>query len=193
MITRKEAEARIAAGGTITFAELTEITSKRGSWSAEESERLLKACPEWVEQDRQREAKRKAAEERFRIEEEPIIRDLAAVGHEVGSVYDLVNTATSYPAAIPVLLDHLPRPYHPRIRQGIARALTVKEARGLAGEVLLRELRRSDEDHDTRWTLANALTVAAERKDAGGIRALLDDPKYGDVHERLGQAIRNLF
>lgn len=151
----------------------------------------LLADPEWVAREREREAKKQAAALKFRAEEEPIIADLAKVGFEVGSVWDLVNTNKNYPAAIPVLLDHLCRPYHERIRNGIIRAMTVKEAKGIAGAAILDELRR-EVDSENRWVLANALTVVAERKDIAAIEALHSDPAYEDVRERLGKALKNL-
>lgn len=149
----------------------------------------LQANPEWVAQNAAREAKRAAAKAQFRIEEEPIIADLAAAGFEVDSVWDLVNTNRSYPTTIPVLLDHLRRSYHARIREGIIRALTVKEAKGIAGGDLLNELRQETES-ENRWALANALTVVAERDDVPALQALLDDPAYADVSERLGEALK---
>lgn len=191
MITYKEADARIAAGGSLTLNELSKVISSSGGRTAVESDRLFQACPEWVEQDRKREAKRRAAEDGFRAEEEPMIRDLAMVGYDIGSVYDLVNTTESYPAAIPVLLDHLSSPYHPRIRQGIGRALAVTEAEGLAGPALLAELRR-ERDAETRWVFANTLTIVADRKDEEQLKALVDDPSYEDVRERLNQALKNV-
>lgn len=159
--------------------------------TAAELDELLNSCPEWVEQNRRREERRKTAEERFRVEEEPIIRDLAAVGYEVGSVYDLVNTSESYREAIAVLIEHLARPYHPRIRQGIGRALAVREAEGLAGPAILRELER-EQDPETRWVLGNTLTIVADRHDADRIKALVEDPRFEDVHERLTQALKNV-
>lgn len=175
----------------ITMEELQRIVKSRRSMPAMELDELLHSCPEWVAQDAAREAKRAAAEMRFRAEEEPIIGDLARLGVEVGSVWDLVNANAEYAVAIPVLLDHLKRPYHDRIRNGIIRALTTKEARGLAGEVILHELRR-EQDSENRWALANALTVVADQGDAAAIETFLGDPAYEDVSERLGKSLRNL-
>lgn len=104
-------------------------------------------------------------------------------------MWDLVNTNARYPAAIPILLDHLRRSYHQRIREGVIRALTVKEAKGVAGGDILDELRQ-ETDSENRWALANALTVVAEHKDAASIQALLDNPEYADVSERLGEALK---
>lgn len=152
----------------------------------------LQSDPDWVAQNDQREAKRAAAEAQFRAEEKPIIVDLARVGLEVGSVWDLVNSNTSYPEAIVVLLDHLRHPYHPRIRNGIIRALTVQEARGVAGQNILRELDQ-EKDPENRWALANALTVVADRKDMTQIGELANDPACGDVRERLEEALKRLW
>lgn len=61
--------------------------------------------------------------------QEPLRRDLASVGEMVGTVYDLVDTSRPYPAALPVLIDHLQRGgYPPRVMEGIGRALAVKPA-----------------------------------------------------------------
>lgn len=148
----------------------------------------LESDPEWVEQNRQREEKKAAAEAQFGVEEDPIIVDLEKVGLKVGSVWDLVNSSASYPEAIVVLLDHLRRPYHVRIRNGIIRALTVREARGVAGGDILRELRH-ETDSENRWALANALTLVATDDNTDAIKALADDPDYEDVHERLEEAL----
>lgn len=173
----------------ITMEELQRRIKATKSMSAAEATALFNSCPEWVAQNAARESKRQAAEQCFREEEAPMITDLAKVGFEIGSVWDLVNTSKCYPAAIPTLLDHLRRPYHERIRNGIIRALTVKEAKGVAGSYILDELRR-ETDSENRWVLANALTVIAEHEDAAAIKMLLDDPAYVDVRERLDKAFR---
>lgn len=175
----------------ITMTELERIIKSRKSMAATELDELLHSCPEWVAQNAAREAKRAEAEAQFRIEEEPIIADLAVAGFEVGSVWDLVNTNERYPSAIPVLLKHLTKPYHVRIREGVIRALTTPDARGVAAEAILAELRQ-EQDSEVRWALANALTVAADRANAAAIKALLDDPAYQDVSERLGEALKSL-
>lgn len=165
------------------------MTQRKGTVRADELMAELQANPEWVAQHNVREAKRADAETRFRIEEEPIMADLAVVGFDVGSVWDLVNTNNRYPSAIPVLLKHLRKPYHVRIREGIIRALTTPDARGLAAEAVLTEL-QTEADSELRWALANALTVVADRTNVGAIEALLNDPTYADVSERLGEALK---
>ena len=106
----------------------------------------LQSDPEWVRENTKREVRRKAAAEQrrqeLRPEEMPILAELAAVGTKVDSIWDIVNAKWPYPAAIPVLAAHLQRTHHPVLRDGIARALTVPEARGEAGHIILAELQR---------------------------------------------------
>lgn len=63
----------------------------------------------------------------LRLEQEPILVELRGVGLNVGSVWDLVNTSERYQPAIPILLKHLLLSYSDRTREGIARALAVRE------------------------------------------------------------------
>jgi len=151
----------------------------------------LQSDPEWVERDRQREQRRQADEAYFGREESPLVADLVRAGYDVKSVYDLVNSTASYASALPVLIGHLGRAYPPRIREGIARALAVQEALGLAGKPVLDAL-RDEQSPDVRWALANSLTIVADKSDAQTIKSLIDDPSFEDVRERLQQAFRNL-
>ena len=47
---------------------------------------------------------------------------LRSAGVEVDSIYDLVNTAASYSAVIPLLIQLLPTLRERRIREGVVRA-----------------------------------------------------------------------
>lgn len=175
----------------ITLLELEKIICSRKSMTASELDELLQSCPEWVAEDAAREAKRADAEARFALEEAPIITELAELGFSVRSVWDFVNTNQDYTAAIPTLLTHFALPYHTRIHEGIIRALTTKEARGLAETALLEAL-LVETDENIRWVLANALTVVASKSQTVAIEKLLDTRAFGDVHERLGAALRRL-
>ncbi|WP_102193369.1 hypothetical protein [Microbacterium aurantiacum] len=65
----------------------------------------------------------------LRVAEQPIIADLLRVGVHVESVWDLVNTAEPYPAALPVLIEHFERGGYPdRVMESVGRALAVKPA-----------------------------------------------------------------
>lgn len=61
--------------------------------------------------------------------EQPILRDLEAIGEHVSSVWDFVNTSRPYPRALPVLLQHLQQGGYPdRVMESLGRALAVKPA-----------------------------------------------------------------
>lgn len=102
----------------------------------------------------------------FRQEEQPLINDLAKVGIVVESVWDLVNNRPHpmlksnftghYEIAYPILVRHLDNGYHPRIQEGIIRALTEKTAKEIAKDKLL-ELFYKEENKNLKWALANAL------------------------------------
>jgi hypothetical protein len=161
--------------------------------SAAELMARLRTNDEFVQQDDGREASRQLVEAQFRREEIPLLVALANVGYEVDSVWDLVNRKSSYPEAVPVLVQHLKQPYDSRIREGIIRALTVPEARGTGGRALLDELKSNEtSDEQLRFALANALTVAADRTMAQEIGALAKDPRYVDVHAELRKALARL-
>jgi hypothetical protein len=98
--------------GAITAAELVEQLDKDDGYQ------LKKAS-------REAELKERAAV--VSAAEQPIVAHLRDVGVVVESVWDLVNTATPYPDALPVLMDHLERGGYPdRVMQGLGRALAVK-------------------------------------------------------------------
>ena len=168
------------------------MAPKRRSITAAESLKQLNENPEWVRQLRKREAAAKAREAQLQAEEAPIIADLAQAGYTVDSVWEFVNTGVTYSTAIPVLCKHLKLAYHPKIREGIARALTVKEARGIAGQDLVDQLKmRADESpNEARWALANALTVVADSSLADEIDLLLKGHRCEDVRERLQVALK---
>lgn len=65
----------------------------------------------------------------LRAAERPIVADLSTIGVQVDSVWDLVNTSDPYPAALPVLVEHLERGGYPdRVMESLGRALAVKPA-----------------------------------------------------------------
>jgi len=190
MITWKEADARIAKGGTLTLGELDQVLASSSGRTAAESDRLFQACPEWVAQRDAREAETLAKEEQYLAEEAPLREELHALGYPVKWVWDFVNTARSYPDAIPVLIDHLRRPYSDAVREGIARALAVREARGLAGGAIVETLREEGLGKQLRWALANTLTMVADRTNWDGIKAVLATEDNKDVADRLNRALK---
>ncbi|MFV8486303.1 hypothetical protein [Ralstonia pseudosolanacearum] len=97
------------------------------SLTAAELVAKLQANPGFLKKQQEKEQERVERSARLRVEEEPLLVDLQKVGWSVESVWDLVNTSSPYPEAIPVLLRHLLLSYLDRTREGIARSLAVPE------------------------------------------------------------------
>lgn len=133
-------------------------------------------------------------------DQESILRDLTSTGFQVGSVWDLVNSAEPYPAAIPVLLKHLELPHHPRILAGIARALAVSEAMGRNDiwDVLVDKYVSTTADEDIveperrglKEGLAVALSALADRSRLEELMALIRDDRHGESRVLLVDGLR---
>jgi len=167
------------------------MSKNKGSIGAWDLMQKLKQDPKWVAQDKARQEKHKAFDDMLAANEAPILKDILAAGLEIDSVWDLVNTGYSYPEAIPVLLKHLHKDYHHRIREGMIRALNTAEARGLASDVILEDLQK-EKDPNFRFVLANTLHGVAVAEQKGQIETLLADPDYKDVHRELKAVLKRL-
>jgi len=117
-------------------------------------------------------------------------------GIKVKSVFDLVNSKAPYPQAIPVLLKCLPTIQDKWIKEGVVRALTVKEARGKADAVLVQQFRSiapNDPDHQNlKWAIGNALSVTATDAIADDLFDLAQDKRHGKAREMVVVALSNL-
>ena len=113
--------------------------------------------------------------------EAPLVEELQALGVEVSSVWDLVNTSNSYDQALPLLSSHLRRDYPDRVLEGIARALAVPASRELWAELLDVFLRWDDATAlGAKGGLGAALSVAADDSVIDDVIALVRDEKQGD-------------
>lgn len=167
------------------------MAKKTGPITAGELLEKLANDPEYQARIAERDrvfAEREAALAR---EEQPLLADLRSVGLNLESVWDLVNTSDRYPNAVPVLLAHLDRPYSERTREGIVRALTVREARGIAGQRLIAAFRQ-ERDPDLRWVIGLALAGVATADDLDGLTPILADKSYGHSRSMLLHALARL-
>lgn len=125
-------------------------------------------------------------------EDEKVTEALRFAGVSVGSVYDLVNSRQPYAKAIPILIRLLHEVEHPRIKEGIARALSVKEARTVAGE-LVHEFQavRSETgpEMSAKWAIANALAVAGTDEVVDDVIGLMQDHRHGWTRSMLPLAL----
>jgi len=90
-------------------------------------------------------------------------------GYEVDSVWDLVNNrphpfletnfSGEYTKAYPVLIRHLQVPHVSAIREGVIRALTVKDG-GKEVENALLDAFNEEKEPSLKWVLSNALKTA---------------------------------
>ncbi len=82
------------------------------------------------------------------VDTETIKNELHNVGIKVDSIWDLVNTRERYPEAIPVLVNLVQQDFSDnRDKEGVIRALTVKEAKGIANQALMAEYKKIPKDH----------------------------------------------
>ena len=149
----------------------------KGPIDAGELMAILNADPEYQARQRERDARlQQELQERARIEQ-PLVDDLHAAGVFVTSAWDLVNTSSPYPRALPILLDHLQRDYREDVLEGIARALAVREAK-FAWPTLLR-LFRAQFARTSPGGMKEGLAVA--------LSAIADDELMPDVIELFQQ------
>ena len=149
--------------------------------AAEIMEKLSKD-PEYQKRRAEQEQRFREREAFLTEEEKDLVSDLHNVGRVVSSVWDLVNTGEPYPEAVPVLLKHLRLPYSERTREGIARALAVREA-GYAWDILWEEFEKipGGTNDGPKWGLACALsTIAPTTNRFDEAYRILRDERYGE-------------
>jgi hypothetical protein len=89
-----------------------------------------------------------------------LLKEIQSKGIKINSIYDLVNTRESYPEIIDILIKHLPYPYHIKNKEGIIRALGVKESGLEAINALLKEYSKINDENvkfAIRLTIYNIL------------------------------------
>jgi hypothetical protein len=114
-------------------------------------------------------------------------------------VWDFVNTADKYPDAVPILVKHLSKPYHHRTKEGIVRALAVKEAKGIANKAVMDEYwRLPKEDPDKpwvfhyRWAFGNTMRVIVMKDDLEDLTEIVLDESNGDSRHMFVRALAKL-
>lgn len=135
--------------------------------------------------------------EQIKKEDEAVSSALKKVGVEVKSVYDLVNSTRNYSEAIPVLIEYVQKVQTPQILEGVVRALTVKEARGIASKPLIKFFEEYETMGDsakelTKWTIGNALEVISDQTILEDLIRLAKDKKHGMSRDMLPRAIGKL-
>lgn len=131
--------------------------------------RRLSGDPEYLARvaERDRTIAERAAE--YAEEEHLIAREAKKLGYLIKSVWDFVSNSPHpilprpfvgpYERAYPLLVEHLGVQHHPKVREGIIPALTVKDGGPEVSAALFRAF-TSESDPGLKWVLANALRVA---------------------------------
>lgn len=131
--------------------------------------------------------------DRFRIASEPIRRELIDLGFEIESLEDLHQQNKPYVAAIPVLVQWLPRVENEAVKEVIVRALSIPASRGVANETLLREfVRILDSESSLKWAIGNAISVIGQKSDCATICDIVKRPEHGIARQMLVVAIGKL-
>lgn len=131
--------------------------------------------------------------------ERELVQDLEDVGVVVSDVWDLVNTTERYRAAIPILVEWLdrvdelpPNDARERLREGLIRSLSIRDARPVAAPLMVRQFRTVSLD-PLRWAAGNAIAVVADNMVFADVANLVREPSYGtarqmpvDVLPRIG-------
>jgi HEAT repeat protein len=130
-------------------------------------------------------------------EDRMIIDRVREKGIAISSVWDLVHTRDKYTEVIPDLIATLPEVNELAIREGIIRALTIKEAAPAAAKPLIEEFYRllgdeTSHGSTTRWAIANALTVVARGDSVDAVLKLIALPSSGSARQMLALTLGKL-
>ncbi len=157
---------------------MTAAKKQKGQVTAEELVEKLARDPGYQARRAVQRAELESRARVWREAEQPIVADLRAVGIDVASVWDLVNTSEPYPDALPVLMEHLERGGYPdRVLEGVARALAVKPS--VVYWDRLKALYLSAPTPDMEDGLGVALAACATKAQLDDLIELLDAPGRG--------------
>lgn len=123
-----------------------------------------------------------------------LISDLSKTGITVDNIYDLVNTKSKYPSAIPILIDALAKGnYDLKTKEGIVRSLAVKEAKGKANKVLIDEYNNTPISQMMyRWVIGNTLNTIIVENDIDRIIPIVLNKENGMSRQMFVSALGKL-
>ncbi|MGE3731245.1 MAG: hypothetical protein AB7F83_11920 [Lysobacterales bacterium] len=173
------------------------MTAKRKDTSVTAAELMaeLQRDPEYRGRMEKQEQEHQSRVTEWRRAEQPLIDELRAAGFDVESVWDLFNRKEPwnkkelirpYLEALPILFKHLQLPYPDRVREGIARALAVPEAR--SGWGILKAVFEADPSHSgagSKFAVGLALATAADDSVLEELIRLACDSRHGESRVAL--------
>ncbi|MFD0793053.1 HEAT repeat domain-containing protein [Mucilaginibacter litoreus] len=154
--------------------------------------RLLKKPKKSKEEIEEQEQLRHMLTEELQKELKQLSVELEQAECKYTDPWDLVNTSEPYPEVIDILIKHLSKNYHKRNKEGIVRALTVKEAKGKANAALIHEYNKTSKNKDNlslRWALGNAIYNIVTKNDIASIIDIVKNKANGESRERFVLAL----
>lgn len=109
---------------------------------------------------------------------------------QLNSIWDLVNSREKYASIIPVLIDLLKMDFEDDgyTKEGIVRALAVKEARGIATKPLI-ELFEASDNLDLKWVIGNTLSVIATPEYFDDLERIWGNARHGKSRQMIAYAL----
>lgn len=158
-------------------------TKGRGSVTAAElfaeMEDLVRGDPTYRAEIERAEAQRAQRITELRAAAQPVVLDLAAIGIEVNSLWDLYRVPDSRPAAIPVLLAHITRDYPEGVLESIGQGFCHKSARAWWPE--LKRIYLETRSPVVRDTLAAALSDCAAKDQYEDLLSFVNAESLGET------------
>jgi len=128
------------------------------------------------------------------IDIDRIYKELENAGVNTAKYSSLLAISEPYSKAIPVFVEFLKNEEFDSIRTKdmLVRALTVKEAKGLANETLISEYHKYPEEgyKSYRWAIGNAFTVVITNKDEDNIIDIVSDKSNGKSRQMFVYALK---
>ena len=116
----------------------------------------------------------------------PLHRDLAKAGIVVGHVDELRQSGQRYDAAIPILLEWLPRLKDAVDREVVVRALSVPWAGDKAMRTLLARFRATpNAEFQLKWAIGNGIEILASGAYFAEMAALARDTAHGKARQMV--------
>lgn len=154
---------------------------------------LLKKPARTQQERREKQLAGEAFNNLLKFEIKNLSDELLAKGVKFSNPWDMVNSKEAYPEAIDILIEHLHMSYHDKNKEGIIRALTVKEAKDKANRALIAEYNTMPkEKYNLRWLIGNAFTVIITKNDVEAISAIVKDKSNGISRQQFVIALGKL-
>ena len=140
---------------------------------------ILEKDPAYQEMRRAKDAAHAKLVEQRRLEEQPLLKDLAAVGVIVDSVGRLLEIPDPGDRIYPILLDHLTRSYNPWLLEWIGRAFGRKSARPIVWDTLVNLIKSHSLEKSAAEGVMVAISDMAQPRDLATLIDLLSDRSIG--------------